>query len=223
MNGIREKFDTGLEKIMESELKELVVNYPELNVLIEKIKNAVTQLIEVYTKGGKILVCGNGGSAADCEHIVGELLKEFKVKRPISKEIRQKLSDFGVSDEFLDNVQGALPAISLVSHIGFITAFNNDVNSAYVFSQQVYALGSKGDVLLGLSTSGNSVNVINAAIMAKAKGMKVISMTGETGGKLKEYSDVLLNVPSQDTARIQEYHLPIYHTICECLEKNFFG
>lgn len=204
------------------ELEKLVRNYPELKVLTEHIEKGIDLLIHVYSNGGKLLVCGNGGSAADCEHIVGELLKEFKVRRPISADFRQKLSAVGASDEFLDNVYGALPAISLASHVGFITAFNNDANSDYVFAQQLYALGQENDALLALSTSGNSVNVINAAIMAKAKGIKVIGLTGETGGKLKDYCDVLLNVPSQNTARVQELHLPIYHVICECLENHFF-
>ncbi len=187
-----------------------------------QIEDTVNELVKVYGNGGKILACGNGGSAADCEHIVGELLKEFKIKREISSEIKDKLLVNGASDEYIENIYGALPALSLVSPIGFLTAFNNDADSDYVFAQELYALGNKGDALIAISTSGNSVNIVNAAIMAKAKGISVIGLTGESGGNLKEYSDVLINVPSMDTARIQEYHLPVYHTICELLEKHFF-
>jgi D-sedoheptulose 7-phosphate isomerase len=208
---------------MEDIVDNLIKNYPELRGVIPSINDTVNELIKVYANGGKILLCGNGGSAADCEHIVGELLKEFKIKRTISEEMKDKLLLLGASKKYLDNIYGALPAVSLVSHIGFITAFNNDAESDYVFAQQLYALGKSGDALIAISTSGNSINIINAALMAKAKNIFVISMTGESGGKLRKYSDILINVPSMDTARIQEYHLPIYHVICELLEKYFFS
>ncbi len=204
-------------------MENLIKSYPELKVVVPKINDAVNRLINVYSNGGKILACGNGGSAADCEHIVGELLKEFKVKRKISKETQEKLLLSGASKEYLDNVYGALPAISLASHVGFITAFINDADADYVFAQQLYALGKSGDALFAISTSGNSLNIINVAIMAKAKDICVIGLTGENGGKLSEYSDVLINVPSIETAKVQEYHLPVYHIICELLEKYFFG
>lgn len=207
---------------MQLEIKHLVENYHELIVVQEKIECAISLLTDVYRNRGKVLLCGNGGSAADCEHIAGELLKEFKVRRPIPVNVKNQLTEIGASEEFLSNIYGALPAISLASHVGFITAFNNDANADYVFAQQLFALGEQQDALLALSTSGNSKNVVNAAIMAKAKKIKVIGLTGENGGKLKEYCDVLINVPSRNTARIQEFHLPIYHTICECLERQFF-
>ncbi|MEY8392152.1 SIS domain-containing protein [Lachnospiraceae bacterium] len=204
-------------------MKQLLNNYPELEKLMPKIQEAIDKLYTVYRGGGKLFVCGNGGSAADCEHIVGELMKEFKIHRELPEIMKEKMIHAGYGREFISNIHGALPAVSLASHMGFITAFNNDANADYVFAQQLYALGREGDALLAISTSGNSKNIVNACMMAKVIGIKVIGLTGINGGKVKQYADILLNVPAEETARIQEYHLPVYHKICEKLEDRFWA
>lgn len=195
------------------------------NELIEKIILAIELIRNTYQKKGKVLVCGNGGSGADSEHIVGELMKGFKLNRTVSIEIINKIESLfpGEGEVFKDNLQNAIPSISLVSHSGLISAFNNDKNSDFVYAQQVFGYGFETDLLLCLSTSGNSKNVINAAKVAKSMKIKVIAMTGESGGLLRNLSDVLINVPSKITSDIQELHLPIYHTICLVLEEELFG
>jgi len=162
------------------------------------------------------LACGNGGSAADADHIVGELMKGFFLKREIPEEEKEAIGEMGAY------LQGALPAIALTGHSALSTAFLNDVHPEMVFAQQVYGYGKPGDVLIALTTSGNSVNVLHAADVARAKGMKVIGMTGRDGGKLKSKCDCCIIVPANVTADIQEYHLPIYHTLCAMLEDHFF-
>ena len=178
----------------------------------------------MYEDGGKLLVGGNGGSAADSEHIVGELMKGFCKKRKISTDLAEKLEnineDLGL--ELGKCLQGALKAIAITGHTGLTTAFANDVDPNMIFAQQVYGYGDNKDILLCISTSGNSKNLIYAAITAKAKGMKVITLTGKDGGKLKEYSDISIIVPENETFKIQELHLPIYHALCLELEEFFF-
>ncbi len=190
--------------------------YPMLAGMREEIELVFYIMKDSYEKGGKLLVCGNGGSAADSDHIVGELMKGFYKQRklPAAEKIR-----FGEQGEKL---QGALPAIALSQHSALSTAFLNDVDPEMVFAQQVYGYGAEDDVFLGLSTSGNSVNVLSAAKVAAAKGMKVIAMTGKDGGAMRELSDVCLVVPAQMTADIKEFHLPIYHALCAMLEDYFF-
>ena len=197
-------------------LERLMKRYPMLAGMREEIELVFYIMKDSYEKGGKLLVCGNGGSAADSDHIVGELMKGFYKQRklPAAEKIR-----FGEQGEKL---QGALPAIALSQHGALSTAFLNDVDPEMVFAQQVYGYGAEDDVFLGLSTSGNSVNVISAAKVAAAKGMKVIAMTGKDGGAMRELSDVCLVVPAQMTADIQEFHLPIYHALCAMLEDYFF-
>ena len=197
-------------------LERLMKRYPMLAGMREEIELVFCIMKDSYEKGGKLLVCGNGGSAADSDHIVGELMKGFYKQRrlPAAETIR-----FGEQGEKL---QGALPAIALSQHSALSTAFLNDVDPEMVFAQQVYGYGVEDDVFLGLSTSGNSVNVISAAKVAAAKGMKVIAMTGKDGGAMRELSDVCLVVPAQMTADIQEFHLPIYHALCAMLEDYFF-
>ncbi|MCI9346430.1 MAG: SIS domain-containing protein [Lachnospiraceae bacterium] len=197
-------------------LERLMKRYPMLAGMREEIELVFCIMKDSYEKGGKLLVCGNGGSAADSDHIVGELMKGFYKQRrlPAAEKIR-----FGEQGEKL---QGALPAIALSQHSALSTAFLNDVDPEMVFAQQVYGYGVEDDVFLGLSTSGNSVNVISAAKVAAAKGMKVIAMTGKDGGAMRELSDVCLVVPAQMTADIQEFHLPIYHALCAMLEDYFF-
>jgi D-sedoheptulose 7-phosphate isomerase len=190
----------------------------------DDILTAYTTLCEAYTKECKLLVCGNGGSASDCEHIVGELMKEFKLKREVYKEqaANMKQIDEQLGSVLANHLQGALPAITLTSHSSLTTAFMNDSQPELVFAQQVNGYGKAGDVLLGISTSGNSMNVLYAAVTAKAKGLKVIGLTGQNDSRLKSLSDVCIQVPETDTYKIQELHLPVYHCLCMMLEEHFF-
>ena len=198
-------------------LDELYVRYPQLKCCESEITKAFDLLLTCYKSGGKVLTCGNGGSAADAEHIVGELLKKFRKHRDIDSGVAAKLPP-----ELVAKLEGALPAVSLVSMSGILTAFANDVAWETAFAQQVYGLGDSGDVLIALSTSGNSVNCVNAALVAKAKGLKVVSLTGAGGGRLGDLADVAICAPESETYKIQELHLPIYHAICAELENQLF-
>lgn len=206
-------------------LERLIECYPKLACCKEDIEKAFFILKVAYENGGKVLICGNGGSASDSEHIVGELMKGFMLKRSISDEHRDKLTTaFSDDGKYLaDNLQGALPAISLVSQTSLAYAFINDVAPDMVFAQQVYGYGKSGDVLIGLSTSGNSKNVVNAIKVAKAFGLKTIGMVGEKGGVMNELCDMTIKVPASETYKIQEYHLPVYHALCAMIEFEFFG
>lgn len=197
-------------------LARLMERYPALAEMEAGIRQAYEMIRDSYEKGGKLLVCGNGGSAADSDHIVGELMKGFYKQRKLLAEEKIRFGEQG------EKLQGALPAIALTQHGALSTAFLNDVDPEMVFAQQVYGYGREGDVFLGLSTSGNSVNVISAAKVAASKGLKVITMTGKDGGMLKGVSDVCLVVPAQGAADVQELHLPIYHALCAMLEDYFF-
>lgn len=205
-------------------IDELIDRYPKLESIKKDIEVAYELIKNMYKDGGKLLVGGNGGSAADSEHIVGELMKGFCKKRKISTDLTEKLEnineDLGL--ELGKCLQGALKAIAITGHTGLTTAFANDVDPNMIFAQQVYGYGDNKDILLCISTSGNSKNLIYAAITAKAKGMKVITLTGKDGGKLKEYSDISIIVPENETFKIQELHLPIYHALCLELEEFFF-
>ena len=196
---------------------ELYVRYPQLKCCEGEIAKAFDLLLTCYRNGGKVLTCGNGGSAADAEHIVGELLKKFRKHRDTDSGVAAKLPP-----ELVAKLEGALPAVSLVSMSGILTAFANDVAWETAFAQQVYGLGNSGDVLIALSTSGNSANCVNAALVAKAKGLKVISMTGAGGGKLAALADAAIRVPETETYKIQELHLPAYHALCAELEEALF-
>lgn len=196
---------------------ELYERYPQLKGCEVEIKKAFDVLLASYRADGKVLVCGNGGSAADAEHIVGELLKKFKKHRDVEAALAAKLPA-----DLVAKLEGSLPAVSLVSMSGILTAFANDVAWETAFAQQVLGLGRSGDVLIALSTSGNSANCVNAARVARAKGMKVISMTGAGGGKLGEIADAAIRVPENETYRIQELHLPVYHALCAALEDVLF-
>ena len=210
---------------MEEQLNILIERYPKLAVCKEDIKKAYELLEAAYSKGRKLLVCGNGGSASDSEHIVGELMKEFKLKRKvyIDQATALKEIDPELGQVLADNLQGALPAICLTGHSSLTTAFMNDANADLVFAQQVNGYGKAGDVFLGISTSGNSKNVLYAAVNAKAKGLKVIGLTGAKENKLMKFADVCIRVPETETYKIQEYHLPVYHCLCLMLEEEFFG
>ena len=204
----------------------LVQRYPELNSCKGSIYDAFCLLRNCFESGHKLLIAGNGGSSADADHIVGELMKGFKKQRKINQDLAQHIIDIDAEkgEEIADALQQGLPAIALHNHNGLNTAFINDVNNGgeYMFAQQLLTYGNEGDILLGISTSGNSKNVCNAAIVAKAKGLKVIGLVGESGGKLAKYADVLIKAPSKETFIIQEYHLPIYHCLCLMLENHFF-
>jgi len=206
-------------------LDDLINRYDALQDCYHAIYQTIDLLIASYQHGHKLLVCGNGGSAADADHIVGELMKGFLLPRTLNNNIQEQLNlMFPETAEYLiTNLQAPLPAISLVGQTALSTAFSNDKATDLLFAQQVLGYGNKGDVLIAISTSGNSKNVIYAAQMAKFKGMKIISLTGSSGGQLKQLSDVLINAPAEETFKIQEYHLPIYHAICACVENDFFS
>lgn len=210
---------------MEEQLNLLIERYPKLAVCKEDIKKAYELLEAAYSNGRKLLVCGNGGSASDSEHIVGELMKEFKLKRKVYSDQAAALKEIDpeLGQVLADNLQGALPAICLTGHSSLTTAFMNDANADLVFAQQVNGYGKVGDVFLGISTSGNSKNVLYAAVNAKAKGLKVIGLTGAKENKLMKYADVCIRVPETETYKIQELHLPVYHCLCLMLEEKFFG
>jgi len=210
---------------MEEQLNLLIERYPKLEVCKEDIKKAYELLEAAYSNGRKLLVCGNGGSASDSEHIVGELMKEFKLKRKVYSDHAAALKaiDPELGQVLADNLQGALPAISLTGHSSLQTAYMNDAAPELVFAQQVNGYGKEGDVLMGISTSGNSKNVLYAAVNAKAKGLKVIGLTGAKENKLMMFADVCIRVPETETYKIQEYHLPVYHCLCLMLEEKFFG
>jgi len=203
----------------------LVERYPALVVCRESIQLAYDILEHAYTSGRKLLVCGNGGSASDCEHIVGELMKEFKLKREVFKDQAEamKAIDPELGTVLAEHLQGALPAITLTGHSSLTTAFMNDSLPELIFAQQVNGYGRKGDVLMGISTSGNSRNVLYAAVAAKAKGMKVIGLTGQRDCRLAQLADISIHVPATETYKIQELHLPVYHCLCMMLEEKFFG
>lgn len=203
----------------------LVERYPQLEACREDIVNAYDLLEEAYAAGRKLLVAGNGGSASDSEHIVGELMKEFKLKRKIysAQADRLRRIDEEMGKVLAENLQGSLPAISLVGEPSLTTAFMNDAIPVLVFAQQVNGLGRAGDVFLGISTSGNSQNVLYAAVAAKSKGLKVIGLTGGRENKLMGYADVCIRVPETETYKIQELHLPVYHCLCLMLEERFFA
>lgn len=207
-------------------LENLIVRYPVLSGIKNDILNCYKILEECFQNGNKLLIAGNGGSCADSEHIVGELMKGFKLPRKCSAEFASKLKNIdkvrGV--ELAEKLQGGLPAIALTGHQGLNTAFINDVNDGglLTYAQQVYGYGKSGDVFLGISTSGNSKNVMNGAIVARTLGMKVIGLTGKLGGELARFADVAIKVPETETFIIQELHLPIYHCICLMLEERFF-
>lgn len=213
-----------MKKVTEEVFERLIADIPELGICRESIFGAFNILNHCYMNGGKVLICGNGGSAADSEHIVGELMKGFMLKRNISQCESKKLKDaFPEDGEYLSaNLQGALPAISLVSQSAIIFAFINDVAPDMVFAQQVYGYGKEGDVLIGISTSGSAKNVSNAVKVAKAFKISTIGLSGEKGGVLNELCDITIKVPSSQTYKIQEYHLPVYHALCTMIEMEFF-
>jgi phosphoheptose isomerase len=209
---------------MNDVLNILIDRYPDLEICKEDIFAAFELIRNCYREKGKVMTCGNGGSASDSEHIVGELMKGFKSKRLLPSSFKDQIRNlFPENGDYLgSHLQGALPAIALTSNSTLNTAFANDVAADMIFAQQVYGYGNKGDILIGLSTSGNSVNVIHAFQVAKAKGLITIGFTGQSAGKMIGLCDVTIRVPRTSTPDIQELHLPVYHAICLMLENEFF-
>lgn len=206
-------------------LEDLLIRYPQLQVCGEDILGAYELIRQTYEVGGKLLIAGNGGSCADADHIVGELMKGFCLRRqiPISFVEKMKAVDGETGSYLGEYLQGALPALALHTQQALATAYLNDVDGEGMIAQTLYGYGMERDCFLAISTSGNSTNVVYAAVVAKAKGMKVIALTGRDGGKLKNLADMSIVVPAQETFQIQELHLPIYHCLCLMLEECFFG
>ena len=214
-----------LERRLYKHVDLLIERYPLLKVCEQSIIDAYLVLEECYVNDGKLLIAGNGGSAADSEHIVGELMKRFKIPRPVTPEFAEKMKSIDPvrGENLACTLERGLMAIPLVAHEALSTAYINDVDGQNVFAQQLFGFGRQGDVFLAISTSGNSKNVISATVVARAIGMKVIGLTGSKGGELAEIADVVIKVPATETYMIQELHLPVYHCVCLMLENRFFG
>lgn len=205
-------------------IETLVERYPALSVCRDDIVKAAELMVRCYENGGKIMTCGNGGSAADAVHIVGELMKGFCKRRELPENEKNVLSAYGEEGRVLaENLQGTLASVSLINEISLQTAFSNDVLPELGTAQQLYGLAEKGDVFIGISTSGNAKNLYYASIAAKAKSCSVVILSGRDGGILKRLADVSVIVPETETYKIQELHLPVYHAICLALEEEFFG
>lgn len=214
-----------MEERIKMHIDVLIDRYPQLTVCKESIEQAYMMLEKCFENDHKVLIAGNGGSAADSEHIAGELMKRFKIPRPVPSDFAEKLKkiDSVRGENLSQNLEQGLMAIPLVAHEALSTAYINDVDGLGVFAQQLYGFGRPGDVFLGISTSGNSKNVMSATVVARALGIKVIGLTGAKGGELAEVSDVAIKVPETETYMIQELHLPVYHCLCLMLEDRFFG
>lgn len=214
-----------LEARIQKHIDTLIERYPVLSVCAKDIEAAYLIMEEAYENDHKLLIAGNGGSAADSEHIAGELMKRFKTPRPVPKDFAEKLKkiDPERGENLAKNLERSLMAIPLVAHEALTTAYINDVDGLGVFAQQLYGFGRAGDVFLGISTSGNSKNVMSATVVARALDIKVIGLTGAKGGELKDVSDVCIRVPEDETYIIQELHLPVFHCLCLMLEDRFFG
>ena len=212
----------GISNIVNKHAEELFRRFPELRAVSGPFFDVYSTLENVFVNGGKLFICGNGGSGSDSEHIVGELMKNFILRRPHADEMKKRFAESGASD-MLDILQPGLPAVSLLSHPALSSAFTNDVDGLYNYAQQLYVLGRKGDAVIGISTSGNSKNVFNCFRAASAMGIRTILFTGENNGICEELAEFKLKAPSRETYRIQEYHLPLYHTLCIMLEERFYG
>lgn len=200
-------------------------HFPELSACNSEISGAFEAICNCYRAGGKLLACGNGGSASDAEHIVGELMNKFAIKRAAPLQMHEKLIASGVrnADYLFSKLEQGFAAVSLVSQTSLMTAIINDIGADMVFAQQVYGYGKEGDILLALSTSGNSPNVVNAVGVAKAVGMTTIGFTGESGGIMREICHITICVPEKITYKVQQQHLPVYHLLCSMVEEEFFG
>lgn len=214
-----------MEKRILGHVDTLITRYPQLEVCREDMIKAYEVIEEAYSKDKKLLIAGNGGSAADSEHIAGELMKRFKTPRPVTPEFKERLLsvDSVRGEELSRNLERGLMAIPLVAHEALSTAYINDVDGLGVFAQQLFGFGREGDVFLGISTSGNSKNIMSATVVARALDIKVVGLTGKKGGDLAKVADVVIKVPESETFMIQELHLPVYHCLCMMLEDRFFG
>ena len=214
-----------MEQRIQNILDDLVRRYPVLSSAKEDIAAAYGTMKDCYDRGGKLLIAGNGGSCADADHIVGELMKEFKKRRPVNKELREALvkADPAEGNVLADKLGYSLMALSLSNQQTLNTAFSNDVDGDYIYAQQILGYGRKGDVYLAISTSGNSRNILHAIPVAKALGITVVGLTGRIGGKLKAKADITICAPEDETYKVQELHLPIYHALCMMLEETYFS
>lgn len=210
--------NTVINNSPEEALKDLVKRYPALENTAEEIRKCFLALCDCFRNDNIFYLCGNGGSAADAEHIAGELMKGFIKKRPLPPQMKEKIAD----EKIASSLQEGLRAVSLLSHPALSSAFANDVDPTFVYAQQLYVMGREGDVLMGISTSGNAKNILAAFKVAKAKNMKTILLTGMNHGLCEEYADVMIHAPETVTYKVQEYHLPIYHTLCIMLESAFY-
>lgn len=205
-------------------LDQLCERYPSLSDLKDRIAEAAGMIIDCYTRGGKLLVCGNGGSSSDSDHFAAELMKSFESRRPLDESLKKRFTEIsGSRGKILaEKLEHSLPAISLPSNTALTTAISNDIDPSMIFAQQIIGFGNEGDVFIGISTSGNSQNVVDACITARTLNLNVIGITGITGGKMKQYCDLLINVPETRTAWVQELHLPVLHAICLIVEDHFY-
>ena len=221
---MKKEIKKGAKERASIQLENLIARYPILAPLKEKIWNSYKILLSSIENGGKVLICGNGGSSADSDHIVGELMKSFCKERPIDTKLQDKLKalDPKLGETLATKLEDAIPAIYLTQHTALSTAYSNDKEPALGFAQQVMGYGEKPDIFMGISTSGNSLNVVMATITAKAKGLQTIALTGAKESKLMELSDICINVPETETYKIQELHLPVYHALCLMLETSFW-
>ncbi len=214
-----------LSMMQQEHIQTLTQRYPDLSSCTADIIQAFFLMAEAYRNGGKLLIAGNGGSAADAEHIAGELMKRFRIARPVAPDYAARLTSIdpirGAS--LAKNLERGLVAIPLVAHEALTTAYMNDVDSLGVFAQQLYGYGNPGDIFLGISTSGNSENIVHASVVARASGIRTIALTGPNESLLSEAADVTVRAPGKETYLIQENHLPIYHCWCMMLEEEFFG
>ena len=208
-----------------SEINNLMKRHPELSVCETAIISAYKLLVRCFSSGHRLYVCGNGGSAADALHITGELMKSFAMKRRLDDEfIKQANDTFPIeAEQLINNLQGALPVYALVENVVFSSAYANDVDADYIFAQQIYCYARQGDVVFGISTSGNSINVINALMTAKARCAVTLGLTGMSGGRMAAFCDNCICVPETETYKVQELHMPVYHTLCRMLENHFWG
>lgn len=212
-----------MNEAAEKILRRYLEQYAFVRELEEPLRRTAALLEKTYRSGGKLLVCGNGGSCADADHMVGELVKSFRLRRPLDSELRAALCDGEGGAELAERLQGGLPAINLGAHTALNTAIANDVGAEYAYAQQVIGYGAPGDTLLGISTSGNSRNILYAARTAKAKGLEVVGLTGRDGGKMCAVCDLLLCAPADSTEDVQDMHSVLYHVLCATLEAEFWG
>lgn len=205
--------------------RELFERYPKLDSCRDSIIDAYNSLLSAYRNGGKLLLAGNGGSAADSDHISGELNKSFRFKRPVDTDLASNLEHMYGDEgkQLLSSLEGGLPAIPLTLFNASNSAFNNDVSSESAYAQLVQVIGRRGDVFLGITTSGNSGNIVKAIMVAKARGLTTIALTGETGGRCKDLADICIRVPETETFKVQELHLPVYHALCAMVESDMFS